>query len=84
MRDSLGHPLPGAGLKVWISPGTEPGWSKLDTDRAGMVRTEPLYGDEVTLRVSRRGFESRTLERVAVPREGATVELRLARDWWPW
>jgi hypothetical protein len=84
VRDALGHPLPGVNVNVWIPPGTEPGRSQLYTDRAGMVRTEPLYSDDVTLRASRRGFESRTLEHMRVPPEGATVELRLAHDWWQW
>lgn len=83
VRDSLGNPLSRANLQVWPTARPEPARSHLYTDRAGMVRTEPLYSDEVSLRVSRRGFESRTLERVRVPPEGATVELRLAHDWWP-
>jgi len=84
VRDSLGHPLPQVALMVWPFAGPEPSWSHLYTDRAGMARTEPFYSDDVTLRASRKGFESRTLEHVRVPPEGATVELRLAHDWWWW
>jgi len=84
VRDTLGHPLCGASVALWIPHGLEPECSDLHTDRAGMVRTEPFYGGDVALRVSRRGFESRLLEHVAVPHEGATVEVRLAHDWWTW
>ena len=80
VRDTFDRPLARAWLElVPAKPG-----SRLYTNRAGMARSELLYRDEVTLSVGREGFETRTLEHVAIPREGATIDVRLAHDWWPW
>ncbi|MSR63971.1 MAG: carboxypeptidase regulatory-like domain-containing protein [Planctomycetes bacterium] len=83
VRDSLGRPLAGAGLAL-APPGAPAPRPQLYTDRAGMARTEPFYAERVTLCVTRRGFESRTLERLSVPPEGATLGVRLAHDWFAW
>ena len=84
VRDTLGHSLSGAWLRVGRSGTPGPSSWTLRTDRAGMERTEPLYADDVTVQVSRDGFASRIVEHVAVPREGATLEVRLAHDWMSW
>jgi hypothetical protein len=80
VRDTFGHPLNEASVQI----GETDERQALSTDRAGMTRTEPLYADHVSVRVHLDGFESRTVEHVAVPPEGATLELRLAHEWWSW
>jgi len=83
VRDTLGHPLDAARvtLEAEGSP-THP--LALTTDRAGMVRTEPVYAERARLSVSSRGFETRTLEHLSIPPEGATLEIRLAHEWFAW
>ncbi len=83
VSDTLGSALSRADIEL-SAAGEPPSPSRLFTDRAGMARSEPLYAGEVRLSVARRGFEARTLERVVVPPEGATVEVRLAHDWRAW
>jgi hypothetical protein len=84
VRDSLDEPVARAALLVTSDGSPRPSSTSLFTDRAGMLRVEPLYSADVKLEVVRAGFEPRTIEHVHVPREGATVAVRLARDWWPW
>jgi hypothetical protein len=84
VRDSLGLPVRWVTVRAAAAGAPERPRRWLLTDRAGMARVEALYAAEVSLELSRAGFEPRSLGSVRVPPEGAALEVVLAHDWWPW
>jgi hypothetical protein len=88
VHDAFGNPIPNVRLAVSRQDeGRAEEWiwgTSLVSDRAGMVRAPSLYADELTLSLRARGFEPRWIQHVPLPTDGATVDVRLAHDWWPW